>query len=166
MLGVNPRFDSTASAYILNTGSLAHVINPVEARLGGEAPTVVCIVNGSEINDGLLSDTKCICTQERKFFFLFHISVQIDCLGSNAASSYPVLNFLLYVPEAHHSPLFIRDYRKQEVPSNAFHSPRWGGIMVQCGVFCFFFHHHGAFLFIYFFFSCICLIDFFNFFFF
>ncbi|XP_046723258.1 GPI transamidase component PIG-S [Silurus meridionalis] len=83
MLGVNPRFDSAASAYTLNAASLAHVINPVEARL-----------------------------------------------GSNAASSYPVLNFLLYVPEAHHSPLFIRDHRKKDVPSNAFHSPRWGGIMV------------------------------------
>ncbi|MCI4386381.1 hypothetical protein PGIGA_G00061660 [Pangasianodon gigas] len=83
VLGVNPRFDNTVSAYTLNAASLSHVINPVEARL-----------------------------------------------GSNAASSYPVLNFLLYVPEAHHSPLFIRDHRKKEVPSNAFHSPRWGGIMV------------------------------------
>lgn len=34
MLGVNPRFDSSSSAYTLNTDSLAHVINPVEARLG------------------------------------------------------------------------------------------------------------------------------------
>ncbi|KAF4077681.1 hypothetical protein AMELA_G00210700 [Ameiurus melas] len=83
VLGVNPRFDNAVSAYTLNAASLAHVINPVEARL-----------------------------------------------GSNAASSYPVLNFLLYVPEAHHSPLFIRDHRKKEVSSNAFHSPRWGGIMV------------------------------------
>lgn len=51
--------------------------------------------------------------------------------GSNAASSNPVLNFLLYVPDAHHSPLYIQDHRKREVPSNAFHSPRWGGIMVR-----------------------------------
>ncbi|XP_053702741.1 GPI transamidase component PIG-S isoform X3 [Synchiropus splendidus] len=83
MLGVNPRFDSSHRKYTLSADSLAHVINPVEARL-----------------------------------------------GSNAASSNPVLNFLLYVPDAHHSPLHIRDHRKQEVPSNAFHSPRWGGIMV------------------------------------
>ncbi|XP_047234315.1 GPI transamidase component PIG-S [Girardinichthys multiradiatus] len=83
MLGVNPRFDSSRSAYTLNADSLAHVINPVEARL-----------------------------------------------GSNAASSNPVLNFLLYVPDSHHSPLYIQDHHKQEVPSNAFHSPRWGGIMV------------------------------------
>uniref|UniRef100_A0A3Q0QUL9 Phosphatidylinositol glycan anchor biosynthesis, class S n=1 Tax=Amphilophus citrinellus TaxID=61819 RepID=A0A3Q0QUL9_AMPCI len=82
MLGVTPRFDSSLEAYTLNVDSLAHVINPVEARL------------------------------------------------SNAASSNPVLNFLLYVPDARHSPLYIHDHRKQEVPSNAFHSPRWGGIMV------------------------------------
>uniref|UniRef100_A0A3B3ZQL2 Uncharacterized protein n=1 Tax=Periophthalmus magnuspinnatus TaxID=409849 RepID=A0A3B3ZQL2_9GOBI len=82
MLGVNPRFDSNRNAYTLNADSLAHVINPVEARL------------------------------------------------SNAASSNPVLNFLLYVPDVNHSPLFIHNHNKQEVPSNAFHSPRWGGIMV------------------------------------
>lgn len=34
MLGVNPRFDSSSSGYTLNADSLAHVINPVEARLG------------------------------------------------------------------------------------------------------------------------------------
>lgn len=34
MLGVNPRFDIRSSAYTLNADSLAHVINPVEARLG------------------------------------------------------------------------------------------------------------------------------------
>ncbi|XP_066502099.1 GPI transamidase component PIG-S [Hoplias malabaricus] len=83
VLGVNPRFDNSVSAYTLSADSLAHVINPVEARL-----------------------------------------------GSNAASSNPVLNFLLYVPDAQHSPLFIRDHSKREIPSNAFHSPRWGGIMV------------------------------------
>nr|XP_009293904.1 GPI transamidase component PIG-S isoform X1 [Danio rerio] len=83
VLGVNPRFDNSVSAYTLNADSLSHVINPVEARL-----------------------------------------------GSNAASSNPVLNFLLYVPDAHHSPLFIRDHSRREVPTNAFHSPRWGGIMV------------------------------------
>ncbi|XP_041657399.1 GPI transamidase component PIG-S [Cheilinus undulatus] len=83
VLGVNPRFDSSRNGYTLNCDSLAHVINPVEARL-----------------------------------------------GSNAASSNPVLNFLLYVPDAAHSPLYIQDHQKKEVTSNAFHSPRWGGIMV------------------------------------
>ncbi|RXM94454.1 GPI transamidase component PIG-S [Acipenser ruthenus] len=50
-------------------------------------------------------------------------------LGSNAASSHPVLNFLLYVPDYPHSPLYIKDRGGDKVPTNAFHSPRWGGIM-------------------------------------
>ncbi|MBN3291784.1 PIGS transamidase, partial [Polypterus senegalus] len=51
-------------------------------------------------------------------------------LGSNAASSNPVLNFLLYVPDYPHCPLYIKDQNGATVQSNAFHSPRWGGIMV------------------------------------
>ncbi|NWI70429.1 PIGS transamidase, partial [Todus mexicanus] len=51
-------------------------------------------------------------------------------LGSSAASLYPVLNFLLYVPERSHSPLYIQDKDGAPVSTNAFHSPRWGGIMV------------------------------------
>ncbi|XP_069767651.1 GPI transamidase component PIG-S isoform X2 [Narcine bancroftii] len=51
-------------------------------------------------------------------------------LGSNVASSYPVLNFLLYVPEYSHSPLYIHDSSGSLVESNAFHSSRWGGIMI------------------------------------
>ncbi|KAM6461046.1 GPI transamidase component PIG-S [Liasis olivaceus] len=51
-------------------------------------------------------------------------------LGSSASSLYPVLNFLLYVPERLHSPLYIRGKDGAAVPTNAFHSPRWGGIMV------------------------------------
>lgn len=50
--------------------------------------------------------------------------------GSSAASLYPVLNFLLYVPERSHSPLYIQDKDGAPVSTNAFHSPRWGGIMV------------------------------------
>uniref|UniRef100_A0A8D2IQJ4 Phosphatidylinositol glycan anchor biosynthesis class S n=1 Tax=Varanus komodoensis TaxID=61221 RepID=A0A8D2IQJ4_VARKO len=51
-------------------------------------------------------------------------------LGSSAASLYPVLNFLLYVPERLYSPLHIKGKDGAAVPTNAFHSPRWGGIMV------------------------------------
>ncbi|XP_048221483.1 GPI transamidase component PIG-S [Perognathus longimembris pacificus] len=51
-------------------------------------------------------------------------------LGSSAASLYPVLNFLLYVPELVHSPLYIQNKNGDPMPTNAFHSPRWGGIMV------------------------------------
>ncbi|KAM9525929.1 GPI transamidase component PIG-S [Guaruba guarouba] len=51
-------------------------------------------------------------------------------LGSSAASLYPVLNFLLYIPERSHSPLYIQDKDGAPVSTNAFHSPRWGGIVV------------------------------------
>ncbi|XP_010149468.1 PREDICTED: GPI transamidase component PIG-S, partial [Eurypyga helias] len=51
-------------------------------------------------------------------------------LGSSAASLYPVLNFLLYVPERSHSPLYIQDKDGAPASTNAFHSPRWGGIMI------------------------------------
>jgi len=56
-----------------------------------------------------------------------------DCsaAGSSAASLHPVLNFLLYVPEHSHSPLYIQDKDGAPVSTNAFHSPRWGGIMVR-----------------------------------
>lgn len=45
MLGVNPRFDSSSFAYTLNADSLAHVINPVEARLGNTTKRthVICV---------------------------------------------------------------------------------------------------------------------------
>ena len=42
-----------------------------------------------------------------------------------------MLNFLLYVPERSHSPLYIQDKDGAPVSTNAFHSPRWGGIMVR-----------------------------------
>lgn len=55
----------------------------------------------------------------------------LPAAGSSATSLYPVLNFLLYVPERSHSPLFIQDKEGAPVSTNAFHSPRWGGIMVR-----------------------------------
>lgn len=119
MLGVNPRFDNTRSAYMLNADSLAHVINPVEARLGKNINTYTVSMKDKIQN-------------EYNVIFLINMHMYIHFFsGSNAASSNPVLNFLLYVPDAYHSPLYIQDQNKQEVPSNAFHSPRWGGIMVK-----------------------------------
>lgn len=43
MLGVNPRFDSSLGAYTLSPDSLAHMINPVEARLGKRKLRSECI---------------------------------------------------------------------------------------------------------------------------
>ncbi|KAL8570340.1 hypothetical protein ACOMHN_035758 [Nucella lapillus] len=50
-------------------------------------------------------------------------------LGSHA-SNRPSLNFVVYVPTRSSSPLHIRDENGRPVSSNAFLSPRWGGILI------------------------------------
>ncbi|XP_041368806.1 GPI transamidase component PIG-S-like isoform X2 [Gigantopelta aegis] len=50
-------------------------------------------------------------------------------LGSHASSN-PALNFVVYVPTRDQSPLYLRDAAGNRVPSNAFLSPRWGGILI------------------------------------
>lgn len=127
MLGVNPRFDSSRNAYTLNADSLAHVINPVEARLGKKRTlNYEHTLNFQIFTKMRNTDCSGVC-----LYVIHNHFLHLIFLGSNAASSNPMLNFLLYVPDGHRSPLFIHDHKKQEVPSNAFHSPRWGGIMVR-----------------------------------
>ncbi|RKP37695.1 phosphatidylinositol-glycan biosynthesis class S protein, partial [Dimargaris cristalligena] len=43
----------------------------------------------------------------------------------------PLLNFVLYVPPAHLSPLVVREADGTPSPYNAFLAPRWGGIVVN-----------------------------------
>ncbi|XP_077996090.1 GPI-anchor transamidase component PIGS-like [Glandiceps talaboti] len=50
-------------------------------------------------------------------------------LGSHVSTN-PTLNFLVYVPTRYHSPLYILNEKGESVNSNAFLSPRWGGIMI------------------------------------
>lgn len=50
-------------------------------------------------------------------------------LGSHA-SNRPSLNFVIYVPTKSSSPLYIRDENGHPVSTNAFLSPRWGGILI------------------------------------
>ena len=69
--------------------------------------------------------------RSRSDLFYYSDSPSLCTAGSSAASLYPVLNFLLYVPELAHSPLYIQDKDGAPVATNAFHSPRWGGIMVM-----------------------------------
>nr|KAG5714377.1 hypothetical protein BaRGS_018594 [Batillaria attramentaria] len=50
-------------------------------------------------------------------------------LGSHASNN-PTLNFVVYVPTRDNSPLYIQDQNGERLSSNAFLSPRWGGIMI------------------------------------
>ncbi len=46
-------------------------------------------------------------------------------------STNPSLNFLLYIPRPRHLPLYITDSEGEPVSTNAFLSPRWGGVLVH-----------------------------------
>ncbi|CAG5134746.1 unnamed protein product, partial [Candidula unifasciata] len=50
-------------------------------------------------------------------------------LGSHASNS-PALNFIVGIPTQDRSPLYILDSNGEKLPSNAFLSPRWGGILI------------------------------------
>ncbi|XP_078598333.1 GPI-anchor transamidase component PIGS-like [Branchiostoma floridae x Branchiostoma japonicum] len=50
-------------------------------------------------------------------------------LGSHV-STYPSVHFLVYVPERGHSPLYIHNEDGTESETNAFFSPRWGGMKI------------------------------------
>ncbi|GBC08692.1 hypothetical protein RclHR1_08300008 [Rhizophagus clarus] len=50
---------------------------------------------------------------------------------ASAVSSYPTLNFILYVPSKEQSPLYIQDSKGNIAESNAFLIPRWGGVIIK-----------------------------------
>ncbi|BFY97511.1 hypothetical protein BsWGS_00551 [Bradybaena similaris] len=50
-------------------------------------------------------------------------------LGSHASNN-PTLNFIVCIPTQDRSPLYILDSNGKQLPSNAFLSPRWGGILI------------------------------------
>ncbi|CAG8526932.1 603_t:CDS:10, partial [Cetraspora pellucida] len=50
---------------------------------------------------------------------------------ASAVSSYPTLNFILYVPSKDQSPLYIKDSKGNIMENNAFLIPRWGGVIIN-----------------------------------
>ncbi|CAG8568864.1 541_t:CDS:10 [Ambispora gerdemannii] len=50
---------------------------------------------------------------------------------ASAVSSYPTMNFILYVPSKKQSPLYIHDSKGVFTENNAFLIPRWGGIVIS-----------------------------------
>ncbi|XP_062511336.1 GPI transamidase component PIG-S-like [Corticium candelabrum] len=60
-----------------------------------------------------------------------HIINPVESRLGTYVSSNPTLDFLVYVPTQHQSPLHIVDDMGHRVTSNAFLSPRWGGIIIH-----------------------------------
>ncbi|KAI8365568.1 phosphatidylinositol-glycan biosynthesis class S protein [Blakeslea trispora] len=50
---------------------------------------------------------------------------------ASAITSYPNINFILYVPSAEEAPLRIHDSKGQPLLTSAFLIPRWGGIVIK-----------------------------------
>ncbi|KAI8365323.1 phosphatidylinositol-glycan biosynthesis class S protein [Radiomyces spectabilis] len=50
---------------------------------------------------------------------------------ASTISSYPTVNFILYIPSTEESPLRIHDAQGNPLLSNAFLIPRWGGIAIK-----------------------------------
>uniref|UniRef100_A0A8D0GH31 Phosphatidylinositol glycan anchor biosynthesis class S n=1 Tax=Sphenodon punctatus TaxID=8508 RepID=A0A8D0GH31_SPHPU len=113
-------------------GAVSHYVQPMLDTLG---PVANFSVDSQILYYAALGVTPRFDSPTSSFILsahsLPHVINPVEArLGSSAASLYPVLNFLLYVPERSHSPLYIQDKDGAAVPTNAFHSPRWGGIMV------------------------------------
>lgn len=52
-------------------------------------------------------------------------------LVASTITSYPSINFILYVPSQEESPLRIHDSKDQPLLTSAFLIPRWGGIAIK-----------------------------------
>ncbi|KAI8639212.1 phosphatidylinositol-glycan biosynthesis class S protein [Parasitella parasitica] len=68
------------------------------------------------------------------FFEPQHLPHFVNSAEWNLAStitSYPSINFILYVPSAEEAPLRIHDSKGQPLLTSAFLIPRWGGIVIK-----------------------------------
>lgn len=55
----------------------------------------------------------------------YHIEI------ASTITSYPSINFVLYVPSQEEAPLRIHDSKDQPLLTSAFLIPRWGGIVIK-----------------------------------
>lgn len=71
---------------------------------------------------------------EDEYYFtkteLPHMINPLEAKLGSPASTNPELNFLVYVPSKDQYPLYIRDDDEQNIPTNSFLSPQWGGILI------------------------------------
>jgi len=59
-----------------------------------------------------------------------HVVNPIEGKLVSHVTTLPIIHFLVYVPPSEHSPLYLHDEVGDRVPSNAFISARWGGMVV------------------------------------
>lgn len=57
-------------------------------------------------------------------------STLLNSILDSGVKSSPPISFVLYVPPASQSPLYILDEHGKKLPSNGFLIPRWGGIII------------------------------------
>ncbi|KAI8081673.1 phosphatidylinositol-glycan biosynthesis class S protein [Halteromyces radiatus] len=60
-----------------------------------------------------------------------HFVNSADWNLASSISSYPTINFILYVPSADVTPLRIHDQQGHPLLSNSFLIPRWGGVTIK-----------------------------------
>ncbi|KAK3602026.1 hypothetical protein CHS0354_013067, partial [Potamilus streckersoni] len=82
---------------------------------------------------GLMTKPKTDTQKKEYYYTTKELPLIINPIEANLgspASNNPELNFLVYVPTRDEHPLHIRDDTGMNLASNAFLSPRWGGIYI------------------------------------
>eukprot|EP00057_Strongylocentrotus_purpuratus_P030336 XP_781371.3 PREDICTED: GPI transamidase component PIG-S-like isoform X2 [Strongylocentrotus purpuratus] len=73
--------------------------------------------------------------KDSSFYFshssLPHIITPVEAKLGSHATNFPNLNFVVYIPPLDQSPLYIHSSNGKPVSTNAFLSPRWGGVLIH-----------------------------------
>ncbi|XP_071481942.1 GPI transamidase component PIG-S-like [Diadema antillarum] len=62
---------------------------------------------------------------------LGHIITPVEAKLGSHVTNFPNLNFVVYIPPLDQSPLYIHSQQGEPVDTNAFLSPRWGGVLIH-----------------------------------
>nr|XP_054756461.1 GPI transamidase component PIG-S-like [Lytechinus pictus] len=72
--------------------------------------------------------------KDSSFYFphssLPHIITPVEAKLGSHVTNFPNLNFIVYIPPVDQSPLYIHSSDGNPVSTNAFLSPRWGGVLI------------------------------------
>lgn len=74
-------------------------------------------------------------SNDSSFYFphssLPHIITPVEAKLGSHVTNFPNLNFVVYIPPLDQSPLYILSHDGKPVSTNAFLSPRWGGVLIH-----------------------------------